>query len=90
MGCYVIRTNVWGTKSAAVFVRSGCLVAVLSDAFWPDLIKCRKSKRSSPSRCASAAAYYENDDIILVAEAVSARIASTLQQSLSNNLQSIP
>ena len=49
-GCYMIRTRVWGTQSAKLFVSRQHLDAVLSDSFWPDLIKCRKWELAAPTR----------------------------------------
>ena len=41
-GCYLIRTRVWGTQSAKLFINTKSLDSVLAEDFWPDLIKCRK------------------------------------------------
>ena len=35
-GCYFIRTRVWGTQSAKLFVAESSASAVLRDGFWPE------------------------------------------------------
>ena len=49
-GCYLVRSRVWGTLSAKVFVSSNDLDKVLEVSFWPDLIKCRKWETHLPNR----------------------------------------
>ena len=41
-GCHFIRTRVWGTQSAKIFVGSDCLESVTASSFWPEFIKFRK------------------------------------------------
>ena len=47
-GCYFIHTRVWGTQSAKLFVDEMSGGLVLSDNFWPSLVKCRKWEREPP------------------------------------------
>ena len=37
-GCYFIRTRIWGTQSAKVYVDVSSLETVLRESFWPDLV----------------------------------------------------
>ena len=48
-GCYFIRTRIWGTQSAKVFVDDASLEAVLSEDFWPNLVECRRWTATPPS-----------------------------------------
>ena len=47
-GCHFIRTRVWGTQSAKIFVGSDCLESVTASSFWPEFIKCRKWESVAP------------------------------------------
>ena len=48
-GCYLLRSRVWGTKSAKIYVDINAKETVLSDSFWPDILKCRVWEASAPS-----------------------------------------
>ena len=52
-GCYLIRSRVWGTQSAKIYVDKEAKERVVADGFWPTFLRCRiweaeapKSKRS--------------------------------------------
>ena len=45
---YMIRTHVWGTQSAKLFVTEQSVDKVLSETFWPSQIRCRSWKASPP------------------------------------------
>lgn len=47
-GCVFIRTRVWGTQSAKIFVAEKCASEVVTADFWPDLIKCRRWEFTPP------------------------------------------
>ena len=52
-GCYLIRSRVWSTQSAKIYVDKKCRERILEDSFWPEHLSCRvweadppKSKRN--------------------------------------------
>ena len=47
-GCVFIRTRLWGTHSAKLYVAENCTVDVVKDGFWPSLIRCRKWDLNPP------------------------------------------
>ena len=49
-GCLFIRTRVWGTQSAKLFVSMQSAAEVTKKDFWPNLIKCREWESSPPRR----------------------------------------
>ncbi len=52
-GCLFIRTRIWGTQSAKLFVADKSVSEVISECFWPDFIKCRRWEATPPHRPAS-------------------------------------
>ncbi len=46
--CFFIRTKVWGTVSAKLFVDEDFATNLLEEEFWPDLIACRLWEREPP------------------------------------------
>ena len=61
-GCYFIRTRIWGTQSAKVYVDDSSLETVLRDSFWPTLVECRRWETTPPAnkRFESSKAMEEN------------------------------
>ena len=53
-GCYLIRSRVWGTVSAKIFVDCGAWSKVLDSGFWPEFIRCRQWKSTPPKGASSA------------------------------------
>ena len=49
-GCYLIRSRVWGTQSAKIFVDKNCKERVLEEGFWPDHPRCRVWEPDPPTR----------------------------------------
>ena len=47
-GGYFIRTRVWGTQSAKLFVAESSAFAVLRGGFWPEMIRCRSWEATPP------------------------------------------
>ena len=47
-GCYLIRSTVWGTQSAKLFVSEACSQTILNDGFWPKFVSCRQWLREPP------------------------------------------
>ena len=61
-GCYFIRTRIWGTQSAKVYVDDSSLETVLHQRFWPNLVECRRWETTPPAnkRLESSKAMVEN------------------------------
>ena len=48
-GCYLIRSRIWGTQSAKIYVDKESKELVLGDSFWPTHLKCRVWEPDAPS-----------------------------------------
>ena len=47
-GCFMLRTRVWGTQLAKLFIAKGETELVMSPDFWPEFICCRPWERDPP------------------------------------------
>ena len=56
-GCYLLRSKIWGTQSAKLFVSTDHVEEVRDRAseFWPEHITCRSWERDPPKRTSNAA-----------------------------------
>ena len=56
-GCYLLRSKIWGTQSAKLFVSTDHVEEVRDRAseFWPEHITCRSWEQDPPKRASNAA-----------------------------------
>ena len=47
-GCYLLRSRVWGTQSAKIYVDLTSKSTVLAEHFWPAHLKCREWQADAP------------------------------------------
>jgi len=48
-GCYSVKTKRWGTQSMKIYADSTVEAKILSDEFWPELVRCRAWTKEPPS-----------------------------------------
>ena len=48
-GCSLVRSRVWGTQSAKLFVATSSTDKILDESFWPEHIRCRKWDKHPPA-----------------------------------------
>ena len=48
-GCYLIRSRIWGTQSAKIYIDKESKKNVLDESFWPTHLKCRVWEPKAPS-----------------------------------------
>ena len=53
-GCFMLRTRIWGTQSAKLFVAKEKADLIARPDFWPELICCRPWERDPPRGAANA------------------------------------
>ncbi len=49
-GCYMIRTRMWGTQSAKIFVSDNCSASIMKVGSWPEFVRCRLWECDPPKR----------------------------------------